>query len=315
MSVFRHPPYGIGAQSVETKSSEWYHDILQFNQVREKVKNIVGKVCIIDDTALTDNKTLNDSVDEVWDFTGEDGISGHHGHHVGGIIACSKHGYFPKTRIMYAKALSVNSGVGFGVWIADAIRQAMASGYNVINASLGSDKPDSAMKKAVREFCSNGGIFVCAAGNDGRDTDFPAAWANEIPGVISVGSFEKAGDNYKVATYSSSGVVSFVFPGTKITSTLPGNMYGDLTGTSMATPFMAGLVATARALVPHLSFNQFMEAAKGYTIDIEAGKNLKQGSGMIKVLDLLNYIEIEAFEVQKPKRSSCLAFIKRMFKN
>lgn len=315
MTVFRHPPFGIGAQSVKSKKSAWYHDVLMFNQVREKVKNLTGKVAIIDDTALTSNKTLDDSVAEVWDFTGENGISGMHGHHVGGIISCSKHGYYPKTKILFAKALSVNSGVGFGVWIADAIKQAMASGYNVINASLGSDKPDTAMKKAVKEFCSKGGIFVCAAGNDGKDTDFPAAWAKEIPGVISVGSFEKVGDNFKVAAYSSSGIVSFVFPGTNITSTLPDNMYGELTGTSMATPFMAGLVATARAIVPHLSFNQFMSSAKKYTIDIEAGQNLKQGDGFIKVLDFLNYIEIEAFPKEKTQKQSFFCRLIGMFKN
>lgn len=313
--MFKHPPFGIGAKSVNTKSSSWYHDVLQFNQVREKVKGLVGKVCIIDDTAMTDNKTLNDSVDEVWDFTGENGLSGLHGHHVGGIIACSKLGYYPTTRIMYCKVLSVNSGVGFGVWIADAIRQAMQSGYNVINASLGSDTPDNSMKKALKEFCEAGGIFVCASGNDGRETDYPAAWAKEIPGVISVGSFEKVGESYKVAAYSSAGVVSFVFPGTNITSTLPDNQYGEMTGTSMATPFMSGLVATARAIVPHISFTQFMEAAKAHTMNIEAGNQNKQGHGMVKVLDFLNYIEIEHFERQTSSKKGCFAKILSMLKN
>lgn len=313
--VFRLTPISVGASSVvKVQKKEWHHDIMQFKKVRERVKGIQGKVCIIDDTALTDNKTLNDAVSEIWDFTGEDGQSGPHGHHVGGIIACSRLGYYPNTKIMYAKVLASETGIGFGTNIAEAIRQAMQSGFNVINASLGSDSPDYTMKSAIKEFCAKGGIFVCAAGNDGRETDYPAKWAKEIKGVISVGSFEKFGDNYRVATYSSRGVVNFVFPGTQILSTFPGNIYREMTGTSMATPFLSGLAATARALVPHISFTQFMDIAENNSLEIGSDP-AKEGKGVIKVLDFIYYLEENDIQKEiKKKRCSLKSFFNKLTK-
>jgi subtilisin family serine protease len=313
MAVFRLPPVAVGAKNIDPRvSKEWHHDIMQFKKVREKVKDIEGKVCIIDDTALTSNLTLDKSVEQIWDFTGENGESGPHGHHVGGIIACSRLGYFPKTRIMFGKVLSAFTGVGFGVNIASAIEQAYNSGYNVINASLGSDQQDPKMKKAVIDFCKKGGIFVCAAGNDGKETDYPAGWAKEIKGVISVGAFEKFGDNYRVATYSSRGVVNFVFPGTNILSTYPGDLYREMSGTSMATPFLSGLVATIRAIVPHITFDQFMNLAETHCTPIE-GDPHKEGLGVIKVLDLLDTLDNITLEKITHRKKSCVS-IKNIIK-
>lgn len=305
MNVFRLTPVSVGASAVpNVADSQWHHDIMQFKRVREKVKDIHGKVCIIDDTAITSNKTLNDKVAEIWDFTGEDGQSGPHGHHVGGIIACSKLGYFPASQIMYAKVLSTETGIGFGSNIADAIRQSMDSGYWVINASFGSNYPDDVMKRAIKEFCSKGGIFVCAAGNDAAETDYPAKWAKDICGVISVGAFEKIGNDYKVAAYSSSGVVSFVFPGTQILSTFPGDMYREMSGTSMATPFVSGLVATARAIVPSISCSQFIDFAKQHSTQLE-GNTRREGSGYIKVLEFIEQIQKETFASTIATKKKC----------
>lgn len=312
--VFRLTPVSVGASAVaDFTCHQWHHDIMQFNKVREKVKDIHGKVCIIDDTALTDNDTLNPAVVEIWDFTGEDGQSGPHGHHVGGIIACSRLGYYPATHLMYAKVLSAETGIGFGSNIADAIRQAWESGCNVINASFGSDYPDEAMRKAVKEFCSKGGIFVCAAGNDGKETDYPAKWADEIPGIISVGAFEKVGENYRVATYSSSGIVSFVFPGTQILSTFPGNIYREMSGTSMATPFVSGLVSTARAIAPSMTFDQFIYLAKQHANPIN-GNPKKEGSGLIKVLDFLQDLEAGSLPdaATLARDSWCRKFVRKL---
>lgn len=312
--VFRLTPVSVGASAVSDVSChQWHHDIMQFKKVREKVKDIHGKVCIIDDTALTDNETLNPAVVEIWDFTGEDGQSGPHGHHVGGIIACSRLGYYPSTHLMYAKVLSAETGIGFGSNIADAIRQAWESGCTVINASFGSDYPDEAMRRAVKDFCAKGGIFVCAAGNDGKYTDYPAKWADDISGVISVGAFEKQGDNYRVATYSSSGIVSFVFPGTQILSTFPGNLYREMSGTSMATPFVSGLVSTARAIAPGMTFDQFIYLAKQHATPIEGGSK-REGNGVIKVLDFLEDLESGSLpkDTTKTKTSWCKRISKKL---
>lgn len=289
-SMFTHPPFAIGARNVTEHGKEWYKDHIKFDEVRRKVKDIEGKVWIIDDTANPSNDTLNDSVIEIWDFTDENGESGLHGHHVGGIIACKIHGLFPSCKIAFGKVLANKSGTGKGTWIANSIDQALKSGYKVINASIGSEYHDKRIYDAIKRFCDAGGYFNAASGNDARETDYPAAYANEIEGCLSIGAVElDLNNNLKVATYSSGGIVTFVFPGTFITSCFPNNEYAELSGTSMATPFISGLVATVLAIKPNLGFTQFMDIAKRFCTDVYKDSNHRDGNGMIDALGLINY--------------------------
>lgn len=306
-SIFTHPPFSIGARNVTLHEKQWYHNHLNFEDVRVKVKHIKGKVWVIDDTAKVTNDTLDPAIKEIWEFTDEDGQSGMHGHHVGGIIACAIYGLFPSCQLAMAKVLSSATGTGKGTWIANAIDQASKSKYRVINASIGSDTSDSRILKAIKSFCASGGFFVAASGNDGRETDYPAAYSKDIEGVISVGALELKNGKLTVATYSSAGEVTFVFPGTFITSSFPHNEYGELSGTSMATPFVSGLIATILEIKPDLGFVQFMEIAKQYTIDVEKGTN-KDGHGFIDVLGIVSHFlekDVVVQDVEVKSKSFC----------
>ena len=121
--------------------------------------------------------------------------------------------------------------------------------------SWGGGGSSQAMLDAIKEHERLGILFIAAAGNEGNNNDiansFPANY--KVSNVISVA----ATDNKDLmASFSNFGrrSVHIGAPGVKILSTLPGNRYGELSGTSMATPHVSGLVAIIASQYPSLDY-------------------------------------------------------------
>lgn len=141
-----------------------------------------------------------------------------------------------------------------------AIDYAITNGADVISASWGAAVPRSQAQPlidAVKRASDAGVIMVMAAANDGKNNDnvdyFPtnAQFANTISVAASDTSDKKASfSNYGV------GSVHVAAPGVDILSTLPKNKYGKLSGTSMATPLVSGIVAFLKAQDPTLTGGQ-----------------------------------------------------------
>lgn len=181
-----------------------------------------------------------------------------HGTHVAGIIAADSgadglgiYGVAPESKILAYKVCDA-SGSCYADDIAAAIRMAADKKANIINMSFGTDVDIALIKDAINYATSNNVLLVAAAGNDGPlegSIDYPAAYAS----VIAVGAINK---DKKVPEWSSRGVnsktdpkvindgdVEFAAPGEYIESTWNNNGYIILSGTSMASPFVAGLAA------------------------------------------------------------------------
>lgn len=166
-----------------------------------------------------------------------------HGTHVSGIIAAvwsnnrGIAGTAPRAKIIMAKALG-DDGSGDDRSVAAAIVWLVERGCHVINLSLGSAQPSQALREACAYAASRGVILVCATGNDGsRDgVDYPAAYNT----TIGVGAIDR---RKQLATFSDQGPqCDLVAPGVRILSTYLNGGYGELSGTSMATPWFVGLV-------------------------------------------------------------------------
>ncbi|MBH8560782.1 S8 family serine peptidase [Nostoc sp. CENA67] len=194
----------------------------------------------------------NGYVDDVygWNFVGNNNNTldkNGHGTHVAGTIAGMKNnfgvtGIAYNAKIMPVKVLG-DDGSGSDSAIAKGIRYAADNGANVINLSLGKEQPNNDIQSAVQYASSKGAIVVMAAGNASSSKPYyPAIYAKYWG--LAVGAVDKYGNMADFSNLAGSDLLSYVTaPGVNIYSTLPGNKYGFSTGTSMATPHVAGVVA------------------------------------------------------------------------
>ncbi|MEW5951138.1 MAG: S8 family peptidase [Elusimicrobia bacterium] len=166
-----------------------------------------------------------------------------HGTHVAGTIAAVRDlngvvGVAPKAQLYSAKVLDSN-GSGQYSWIIDGIQWAVNNKMQVINMSLGGPSGSEALKAAVDAAYKAGITVVCAAGNDSGPVNYPAKYDSAI--AVSASDI-----NNKIASFSSRGAeIDFIAPGVSVYSTYKGGIYKSLSGTSMASPHMAGLAALA----------------------------------------------------------------------
>ncbi len=179
-----------------------------------------------------------------------------HGTHCAGIIGASgkidngTSGIAQDVSLMPVRFLG-EDGSGDLMGAVKSIDYAIEQGAQVISASWGAAVARSQatpLIEAVERADKAGVIFVAAAANDGKDNDttdmFPANAG--FPNTITVAA---SGPQDEKPSWSNFGnkTVHLASPGLKIMSTLPSQKYGDLSGTSMATPLVAGLVAFLKA--------------------------------------------------------------------
>jgi subtilisin family serine protease len=168
--------------------------------------------------------------------------NGGHGTHCAGIIAALQNGLgvlgvAPESHILPVKVLNDNGLSGFDA-IERGIRMATAAGVDIISMSLGAAvEPPVALHQAIQQAVAAGIFIFAAAGNDGGCVNWPARY----PEVIAVAAIDQSG---QIAGFSSRGeAVAVGAPGVGIYSTYLNNGYALLSGTSQATPFVAGIGA------------------------------------------------------------------------
>ena len=171
-----------------------------------------------------------------------------HGTHVAGIIAAVDNeigviGVAPEATVHAVKVLD---GRGNG-WLSDVvagIEWSIDNNMAVINMSLGASEGDPLLSAACESASDAGILVVAAAGNDGGAVLYPARYDS----VIAVGATD-ADDN--VPSWSNQGEeVELVAPGVNVRSTWKGGGYKTESGTSMATPHVAGVCALMLGLDP-----------------------------------------------------------------
>lgn len=121
----------------------------------------------------------------------------------------------------------------------------------VANNSWGGGGYSAALEAAIRRAHDAGIVFVVAAGNSGSDIDlfptYPAGY--DVENIVSVAATDR---DQNLAVFSNYGAVGvdIAAPGSDITSTVPGGNYESLSGTSMATPHVAGSLALLFSIAP-----------------------------------------------------------------
>ncbi|MFQ5656862.1 MAG: S8 family peptidase [Candidatus Methylomirabilales bacterium] len=224
----------------------WAQRILGIPRVWQITQGEGVEVAVLDTGIDVDHPDLADAIVETKDFTGE-GIEDTNGHgtHVAGIIAARLNdvgfvGVAPKAGLLAGKVLG-KGGRGSFEWIAQGIEWAIAKGAHVISMSLGGSASTHRLFVSVHEALVKGRFIVCAAGNEGSLFQNSIGFPGRYGGVITAASHDENGNPSGFS--SRGGEVDFMAPGSNIWSTYKDGGYATLSGTSMATPFVAGLAA------------------------------------------------------------------------
>jgi subtilisin family serine protease len=170
----------------------------------------------------------------------------------------------------------------------EALLYAAMMGVDIINCSWASSFHDPLAVDVINEVLNKGVVIVAASGNETFWIDnfpyYPAA----LPGVIAVGSINQ---NNTRSLFSNYGVrVSCYAPGEGIYSTLNNNRYGNKSGTSMASPLVAGFIASVKKAFPHFTNQQILQQIRSTTSQMLPQSILLHGK--LNAFDAVRYNNI-----------------------
>ncbi|MEU6098611.1 S8 family serine peptidase [Streptomyces sp. NPDC047079] len=264
------------------------------------------KVAVLDTGVDADHPDLADRIAEAEDFSGSGNTGDHFGHGthvasiVGGTGAASdgtRRGVAPKADLLIGKVLDDN-GYGNESGIISGMEWATAEHAKVVNMSLGApeqtDGTDPLSQAVDNLTASTGTLFVVAAGNSGPDP-YTVGTPGAADSALTVGAVDR---DDSLAPFSSRGprfgdeavkpdvtapgvgIVAARAAGTTLGDPVDAN-YVALSGTSMATPHVAGAAALLAQQHPGWSAQQLKDALISTAHTVPGTKVSEQGGGRI----------------------------------
>ena len=258
------PPYDVFPTAFSRNQGEvfdWGHTYLRAQEVYGQTRGAGVAIAILDTAGtFADHPDLKDNSLEEFakNYSNSEEATDVHGHgtHCAGIAAAVNNGFgvigaAPDAKLIPVKVLN-DKGAGSYSWIAQGIRYVADLNipnikHKILSLSLGGSSGSSTLKTAIQYAIAKGCYVIAAAGNSyrGENTNsmnYPARYDE----VIAVGSINR---DANPSSFSSAGPqVDVVAPGESIYSTHKGKTYAYLSGTSMATPYIAGVVALLAAV-------------------------------------------------------------------
>lgn len=246
-------------------------------------------VAVLDTGVDVNHPDLANKVVMRYDATGEGfGVLHPHGTHVAGIIAANGRivGVAPNVKLYDVKVLDSQGG-GTSDMVVKGINWAVKEGAHIINMSLGMSSSNDPVSKAIEKARAAGVIVVCAAGNSG---DSGVNWPGADPQTLAVAAAHSEGvQGWKIANFSSKGgATDIAAPGVDILSTVLQGGYAAYNGTSMATPFVVGVICLILDRNTLLKHDSLVNLIKMTAIDIGLpGEDDASGAGIIDVNKLV----------------------------
>ena len=208
-----------------------------------------------------------------------------HGTHVAGIAAAGINGFgtvgvCPACRVMPVKVLNQRNGGTWGT-VSKGILFAVDNGADVINLSLGATITSTTLISSVQYAIDNGVVIVAAAGNMASSSPFyPAA----VPGVIGVSGTDSQDQYWPVSNYGD--YIDVSAPGVNIYSSyydlVNTSGYAYMSGTSMASPFVTGLVGLILSRRPELTVDEVTDLVAKTAKDLgDPGRDQLYGFGRV----------------------------------
>ncbi|NJD04007.1 MAG: hypothetical protein FIA99_15740 [Ruminiclostridium sp.] len=257
------------SQSIEAISGGVLLDNVQPAQISAKFKNQWGLYNSGENNGVDDDG--NGYIDDIhgWDFVNNDNAvfdySGldKHGTLTAGIIKIVSENV--NVKIIPLKVMEGKTSVNTDILI-KAINYAQKMDVKIINCSWQGFKYDKELEKTMK---NSDILFICAAGNSSCNVayipSYPACY--DLPNIISVGSINSKGEYSKFSNYGNK--IHVAAPGENVISTIPGNKYETITGTSVAAPFVTGIAAIIKSLFPNLSSQDIARRIKEIVFRID----------------------------------------------
>ncbi|OQY39715.1 MAG: hypothetical protein B6226_01375 [Candidatus Cloacimonetes bacterium 4572_65] len=246
------------------------------------------------------------------DYTGRDNDASdenYHGTHVSGIIGAETNNGEGIAGVMWnVKILPIRGGfktTSGGGYLQDddvssAIIYATDMGANIINMSWGDSNYSSIIADACQYAYDHGVILVGSSGNDpGPTISYPA----KLSTVISVGSVDR---DKGLSGFSSYGIdLDIVAPGSEVISTYSiegdSNGYTTMSGTSMSSPYAAGIIGLLLSYRPDITFDELKTLLYATSEDLgDAGFDIFHGYGLINAENLLASVETPYIAIDYP---------------
>lgn len=293
--LFPHP-YWFGPQKTTPPKTpatifsnvDWGMRRIGATEVWGKLKDRRVRVGIIDTGINYMHPDLRENIRE-----GISTLDGHnsflddygHGTHVAGVIGANnrygKIGINPNADFYAVKAFN-NKGSGSLADIIEGIDWLMRRQVEIINMSFSTSETSASFVRAIRAAVSRGIIMVAAAGNDGKDVNYPA----RFPEVIAVSATDK---NDRIAEFSCFGPeINFCAPGVNINSTWLGDGYSVKSGTSFAAPHIVGAVADVLNYYGPMSAQQAIRVLSQGAVTLAHLSREQQGAGMVELPRIIN---------------------------
>jgi thermitase len=221
-----------------------------------------------------------------------------HGTHVSGTIAAKQNnavgiaGIASNVKIMGLRTVP-NDGDETDVDVAESFIYAAKNGAKIINCSFGksSNEGKKLIPETLKYIADNYGVLViAAAGNDSSDIDktptYPASFDSENLLIIASTS-----SNGSMSYFSNFGKINVdvAAPGSDIFSTVPGNKYQYMSGTSMATPTTVGVAAEILSHHPEFTYKELKNVLMSSVTKIENFKTKMLSGGRIDLLHGLEF--------------------------
>ncbi|MCK5129602.1 MAG: Ig-like domain-containing protein [Clostridiales bacterium] len=249
---------------------QWQHDAINTYEAWDTATGSGIIVAVLDTGLDLDHSEFIGQVVAQADTANDDGnAEDDHGHgtHVSGIILANENngimgaGVAPDSKLIVVDVFR-DDGLAYTDTIIEGIHFAINSGANIINMSLGSyinpayihPDFDQTQKEAVDYAITNGVVVVCAAGNDNLSDgspNFQPHYPSDYDSAISVISIDV--NNVKANSSNYGPLKDISAPGVGIVSTFLNNGYKNWSGTSMASPVVAGVCALILSADPTLT--------------------------------------------------------------